>query len=611
MPERTAAALSVVPKQGMRGYARAFGVLFMAAFHADPLRASANLAMSVIDPIATVVASLAIRNLVNAAAAHDGDAVLRAALVSAACAAAGILGGLGSFNLSMVLREKVGELMDRRVMALTLAIPTLEHHERADYLDEIEILRTQRDQLSSSVQAVVMNIGMFCQVVGVVGLLATLHPVLVLLPLFGIPSLITAATAERRRQKVLEECAEPLRITRHLLETATTAGPAKEIRIFGLGPTLTRRHQALWAETDRIQDRTARVAGALSALGWAVFGVGFVGAIMLVTHRALHGQAKIGDVFLALTLASFVNQLVGGVAHMVTWLFAGLRTVGRYLWLVDYARDANLPIENETPPPDRLVSGIDFDHVSFRYPGTDVEVLHDVTLKIPAGTTVAIVGDNGAGKSTLVKLLCRFYDPTEGSVRVDGVDLRRIDAAKWRARMSAGFQDFARFELVASETVGVGRLEGLDDLDEVRAALDRASADGVIESLPDGFDTQLGKSFGDGAELSGGQWQKLALGRAMMRPDPVLLVLDEPTAALDAETEHALFERYAGAARRSATASGAITVLVSHRFSTVRMADLIVVLDGSRVVEVGSHAELTAAGGLYAELYELQARAYR
>ncbi len=521
------------------------------------------------------------------------------------------MAGLGSFNLNMVLREKVGELMDRRVMTLTLAIPTLEHHERADYLDEIEILRTQRDQLSSSVQALVMNVGVFCQVVGVVGLLATLHPALVLLPLFGIPSLITAATAEQRRQKVLEACAEPLRVTRHLLETATTAGPAKEIRIFGLGPTLMRRHRALWAETDQIQDRTARLAGGLSALGWSVFGIGFAGAIALVAHRAVNGEATVGDVFLALTLASYVNQLVGGVAQMVTWLFSGLRTVGRYLWLVDYAAAATRPIEGEAPPPDRLADGIEFDHVSFQYPGTQVDVLRDVSFRIPAGSTVAIVGDNGAGKSTLVKLLCRFYDATEGTIRVDGVDLRRIDPVKWRERLSAGYQDFAKFELIARETVGVGLLAELDDEGAVREALGRASAEGVVESLPSGFDTQLGKSFGDGAELSGGQWQKLALGRAMMRRDPLLLLLDEPTAALDAQTEHALFERYAGAARSSAASTGAITVLVSHRFSTVRMADLIVVVDGATIGEIGTHTDLLAANGLYAELFELQARAYR
>lgn len=598
-------------KQTLRGLARAFAVLFTTAFQADPLRATINLAMSIVQPVATLFSALAVRDLVNAAVAHDGAGATRAALITGLCASASVVAGWGGFNLNMVLREKVGELMDRRIMALTMAVPTLEHHERADYLDEIEVLRTQRDQLSSAVQAVSMNIGMSFEVIGTVGLLATLHPALVLLPLFGIPSLLTAATAEQRRQRVMLECAEPLRVTRHLLEMATTAAPAKEIRIFGLGPVLSARHRALWAETDRIQDRTARLAGTLSALGWGVFGIGFVGALALVAHQAIDGKANAGDVVLAMALAGQINQLVGGVVQLVTWLFAGLKTVGRYLWLVDYSRAANPPIVDEAPAPTQLREGIAFEHVSFRYPATDRDVLTDLTLQIPAGATVAVVGDNGAGKSTLVKLLCRFYDPTAGVIRVDGVDLRRIDPQAWRARLSAGFQDFARFELIARETVGVGALASLEDETAVRDALTRASADGVVESLPDGLDTQLGKSFGGGAELSGGQWQKLALGRAMMRPNPVLLVLDEPTAALDAQTEHALFERYAGAARATASATGAITVLVSHRFSTVRMADLILVVDGARVVEIGSHDDLVAAGGLYAELYELQARAYR
>jgi ATP-binding cassette subfamily B protein len=602
---------SPVKQQGVRDYARAFWLLLAAAFQADPRRATLSLLAAVVDPIATVVVAMSERNLVNAVVAHNGGGVWRAAFVMGLSAMAAVSAGWGGFTLNMVLREKVGDLMDRRIMTLTLAVPGLEHHERADYLDEIEILRTQRDQLSSSVHAVVMNIGMFCQVVGVVGLLTTLHPAMILLPLFGLPSLFTAATAEKRRQAVLEKSAEPLRVTRHLLETATTAAPAKEIRIFGLGAVLSARHRKLWREVDRIQDRTSAIGGGLSALGWGVFGVGFVGAMTLVAHRAVSGQGSPGDVVLALTLASQVNQLVGGVAQMVTWLLAGLKTVGRYMWLVDYSAAATAPIADEAPPPASLVNGIEFDDVSFRYPGADVDVLRDVSVRIPAGATVAIVGDNGAGKSTLVKLLCRFYDPTQGTIRVDGVDLRRIDARKWRERLSAGFQDFARFELKARETVGVGRIDALDDLDEIQAALGRASADGVVESLPSGFDTQLGKSFGDGAELSGGQWQKLALGRAMMRTEPVLLLLDEPTAALDAQTEHALFERYAGAARRSAASNGAITVLVSHRFSTVRMADLIVVIDGARVAEVGSHEQLMASGGLYAELYELQARAYR
>jgi ATP-binding cassette subfamily B protein len=202
---------------------------------------------------------------------------------------------------------------------------------------------------------------------------------------------------------------------------------------------------------------------------------------------------------------------------------------------------------------------------------------------------------------------------------VDGVDLRRLDVEAWRARTSAGFQDFARFMLLARESVGVGDVRYVDDAGAVAAALERAHASDVVAELPYGLEAQLGRHFRPGVgsaaaaamALSGGQWQQLALGRAMMRPTPLLLVLDEPTAALDAPSEHALFERYAGAARRAAAANGGITALVSHRFSTVRMADVIAVLEKGRVVAMGSHAELMERGGLYAELYELQARAYR
>ena len=230
---------------------------------------------------------------------------------------------------------------------------------------------------------------------------------------------------------------------------------------------------------------------------------------------------------------------------------------------------------------------------------------------------MAIVGENGAGKTTLVKLLCRLYPPTDGRILVDGLDLARMPADQWRLRIAGAFQDFLRFELKARHTVGVGDLPRLDDDTAVVAAVDRAGADDVIARLAAGLETQLGTTWPDGVEVSFGQWQKLALARGFMRDRPLLLVLDEPTAALDAETEHALFDRYAAAARggksngEAERADGRITILVSHRFSTVRMADLIVVLDGARVVEVGSHDELLAKGGQYAELHGIQAAAYR
>ena len=230
---------------------------------------------------------------------------------------------------------------------------------------------------------------------------------------------------------------------------------------------------------------------------------------------------------------------------------------------------------------------------------------------MPAGTSLAIVGANGAGKTTLVKLLTRCYDPTEGRITVDGVDLRRLDVDEWRARLSAGFQDFVRFELILRESVGVGDLDRIDDPGAVVAALHAGQAADLAPGLPSGLDSQLGKQFAGGSELSEGQWQKVAISRALMEEKPLLLVLDEPTSGLDADAEHALFERYASAAAGAARAVGAVTVLISHRFSTVRLADRIVVLDGGRVVEQGSHAALVAAGGLYSELYGLQARAYR
>jgi ATP-binding cassette subfamily B protein len=284
----------------------------------------------------------------------------------------------------------------------------------------------------------------------------------------------------------------------------------------------------------------------------------------------------------------------------------------RLAWLEDYA--AAIAAAADQPVPSRLTRGIRFDHVSFAYPGTDRLVLDDVNLMLPAGAVVAIVGENGAGKTTLVKLLAKMYEPRSGSIVVDDTPLSRVRADEWRSRLAGAFQDFFRFEFRARQTVGVGDVPRLDDAPAVTTAVGRAGAEEVVVTLKAGLETQLGPTWPEGVDVSFGQWQKLALARGFMRDGPLVLVLDEPTAALDAETEHALFERYAAATRGDGVRSdgnGRITILVSHRFSTVRMADLIVVLDGSRVVEVGSHEELVAKGGQYSELYGIQAAAYR
>jgi ATP-binding cassette subfamily B protein len=342
-----------------------------------------------------------------------------------------------------------------------------------------------------------------------------------------------------------------------------------------------------------------------------VFAAAYVGAVVFVS---LGLKAPAGSVLLVLAagsrLSAYVGATVGELGFLTGFWAYGAR---RLAWLEDYA--ASLVAGADLPVPLRLARGIRLEHVAFAYPGTERLVLDDVNLELPAGAVVAIVGENGSGKTTLVKLLAKLYEPTGGRILVDGADLARMRADEWRERLAGAFQDFFRFEFKARHTVGIGDVPRLDDGPAVVAAIARAGADDVVVRLAAGLETQLGPTWPEGVEVSFGQWQKLALARGFMRDHPLLLVLDEPTAALDAETEHALFERYAaaasGGARGAAGPDGRVTILVSHRFSTVRMADIIVVLDGAHVVEVGSHDALMAKNGQYAELYGIQAAAYR
>jgi ATP-binding cassette, subfamily B, bacterial len=406
------------------------------------------------------------------------------------------------------------------------------------------------------------------------------------------------ATADRARRAT------------HLLDLAVRQDAAKEIRIFGLQDELRRRLTATRRAIRRELLRAELQGIALMAAAQVVFAAGYVGGLLLVVRGAVQGHQSVGDVVLAVTLAAQTNALVFQTVWLSQWLRRSVQAIGRLAWLRALVERLYPRTGHDAPVPRTIRDGIRFERVGFRYPGTDADVLRDVDLRLPAGTTVALVGENGAGKSTLVKLLCRFYDPTTGRVTVDGTDLARLPVEEWRARIAAGFQDFVRFELRARESVGVGDLRAIDDPGAVSGALDRADARDLVEQLPSGLETQLGKSYADGAELSGGQWQKIALARAMMREAPLLLILDEPTSALDAHAEHRLFERYAASARAVARATGGVAVFASHRFSTVRMADLIVVIDGGRIVEQGSHDELVALGGVYADLFALQAAAY-
>ncbi len=436
-------------------------------------------------------------------------------------------------------------------------------------------------------------------------LLATIHPLLLLLALFAAPTVASASRRPAVERRIEERFAAHSRLADHLFRTATTAAPAKEVRVTGIGDDLARRRRTEWQRWAGPVARARWGTAASHALAWAVFGLGYAAAVVFV---AVGLQASVGAVLLILAagarLSSYVGATMGEIGFLRGIWLDGSR---RLVWLERYV--AALEADRDVAVPDRLTDGIRFERVSFSYPGSDRLALDEVTLRLPPGAVVAVVGENGAGKSTLVKLLAKLYEPTSGEILVDGAPLRRMPARDWRDRLTGAFQDFFRFEFTAQRSVGLGHLPRLDDRTAVSAAVTSAGAADVVQRLPEGLDSQLGAGWADGQELSFGQWQKFALARGYMRQQPLLMILDEPTAALDAETEHALFERYAEAART--TGVGGITILVSHRFSTVRMADLIVVLDGSRLAEVGSHAELLGRDGAYADLYRIQATAYR
>src|SRR5947209_8217428 len=437
-------------------------------------------------------------------------------------------------------------------------------------------------------------------------LLASINPALLLLAVFAIPTVLTSTWRPQVERSAQERGAQTSRLARHLFTVATTASPGKEVRVTGIGERLITQRRAAW-ERWYGPVAAARWGSAFwHALAWAIFGLEYVGAVVFVSSGL---GAPASAVLLVLAagarLSAYIGATVGEIGFLRGFWMDGSR---RLAWLEDYA--ASFGASADRPVPAALRAGIRLDHVSFAYPGTSRLVLDDLSLSLPAGSVVAIVGENGAGKTTLVKLLAKMYEPTSGSILVDETPLARVRADEWRARLAGAFQDFFRFEFLARQSVGVGDVPRVDDRGAVATAVERGGADDVVARLPFGLETQLGPTWPGGVEVSFGQWQKLALARGFMRDRPLLLVLDEPTAALDAETEHALFERYAAAAHGERT-DGRITILVSHRFSTVGMADTIVAMTAARLVEVGTHDELMAKGGQYAEPYGIKAAANR
>ncbi|MGW6129068.1 ATP-binding cassette domain-containing protein [Cellulomonas sp. NPDC055163] len=586
--------------------------LLLLCWRTEPRVTSLVLACMSVGTVAFAGLGLASKTVVDAAVRDDVPVLLLAAVATAVAYAADWVIGDICFTMRMHVVERVAQTqVEPSIMRMCTEIDEIDHLERSDFLDRVTAVRGQAWAVVDSAWSVVEATALVLRLLLAVALLGSVSPWLLLLVPCAAVQLALDSVGRARSKKAELATSEDQRLQRALFEVCTSAAALKEVRVAGAEAELVRRQQA--AASRVVDGRAAAlyVGAGLSTVGWSVFAVGFSAALALVVQRAGQPGGSLGDVVLAVTVGSQLRSVVQQAVARSSDAGGYGRVVEPYLWLRAFAgeRLAAQRIATQVPPTS-LRQGIVLDALSFTYAGAGHPAVQDISLSIPAGSVVAVVGEYGSGKTTLVKLLTKLYRPTSGRITVDGVDLASLDTAAWRATTSAAFQDFGRYHTTFDEAVGLGDVQRASDAGAVDAAVRAADAGQLRDRLPAEGGTELGSRF-DGVELSEGQWQKVALARACMRDNPLLFVLDEPTASIDAPSEHEIFRRYMDRSRRLAESCGAVTVIVSHRFSTVAGADLILVMEGGRLVEHGDHHELMARpGGLYAELYGIQATAY-
>lgn len=607
-----------LPVRDRRGVVGALRTLVTESFRESWRLAALGLLLVPAAAALAALQALWLRSMVEGAQLGLLESTLTAALLLVVSLGAWEAAELAGVGARIGLSERVGFAFDRLLARLTAGIHGLRHQESPAFHDRLHLLRSRTLAMGALLNWLLNLLEQLGGFLVTAVLLATVHPALLALPLVGAVALRLQLAARPVTARAQEATAADYRLALRLAQLATSPSAGKELRVFDTGGELRRRVGELRARSDAVTVRAQWRVALIGCAAGLLNSLALVGAVAFVAHLAVHGRTGLGAVLLAVVLAGRFTGHVAGLVQTVGVVAELLQSAERLRWLQAYAEQVRPAPAAPKAVPGTLLSGIAVEGLTFRYPGTASPALKDVDLRLPAGGVVALVGENGSGKSTLVKLLCRMYEPTHGRITVDGVPLDSLDPEAWRARTGAAFEDFVRLEFTVREAVGAGDLPRIADRGAVAGALARAGAADLPGALPEGLGTQLGSRWERGVDLSTGQWQKLALGRALMRTGPLLRVLDEPTASLDAETEHALFERYVEAARDpgphgsgGGRGTGTVTLLVSHRFSTVRGADLIVVLDRGRAVETGSHQELLAGRGLYAQMYELQARAYR
>lgn len=588
---------------------KSFGLVWRANKSGTLIMALITLVAAVLPAIQAWVGKLIVDVVVSAlntgaAPAAGLQTALPFLLIEFALITLGMVLNQGRTLLDHTLHSRLGHAISTTIIRKALTLD-LSYFEDADFYDKLQNARRRADRHALTIITTgFLTLQNIITLISFAALLLAFNPLIALI-LFGatVPSFIAQTRYSSLYFRLLTWHSPEFRRMTYLEHLLTVDTSVKEIKLFGLGEPLLQRYEKLFWEFHE-QDEALAKRRSLISVAWGILSSGsYYGAYAWIVWMTVGGSITLGDMTLYLTLFRQSQTTFQGLFRNMGMLYeSGLFMENLFEFLDQQPRMQNSSTSRPLPRP--IEQGIEFCHVSFRYPDHDEWALHNLSLSIAPGERLALVGANGAGKTTLIKLLTRLYDPTEGHILLDGIDLREYDLDELRARIGVIFQDFVHYHTTARENVGYGQIDAMEDEQRIMLASERGGADEIIETLPQGYETMLGRWFAQGRELSGGQWQKIALSRAFMR-DGEVLVLDEPTAALDAEREYEVFQRF------HELTTGKTTILISHRFSTVRMADRIAVFKQGKLIELGTHKELLALDGNYAHLFNLQAQGYR